>query len=105
MRRAVPVVILMAAIVGLLAVRIVPAFVPISQFPLGQTLDDLGLWVIDRGQAVGPEVLVKLIMQVVVTVLILIAALFVVLSKRYEAPEKNWAFGALGAILGAWIVT
>jgi hypothetical protein len=104
MRRAVPIIILVVAIVGLLAIRFVPAFIPISQFPFGQTLYDLGLWVIDRGQAVGPEVLVKLVMQVAVTVPVLIAALFVVVSNRYKAPEKNWAFGALGAILGAWLV-
>ena len=30
-------------------------------------------------------------------------AIFVVLSKRYQAREKHWAFTTLGTILGFWL--
>ena len=42
-------------------------------------------------------------MQVAISVIVLGAGLFVVLSKRYEAAEKNWAFGAIGTVVGFWL--
>ena len=42
-------------------------------------------------------------MQVVTTALVLGASLFVVLSKRYAAAEKHWAFATVGTILGFWL--
>lgn len=30
-------------------------------------------------------------------------AIFVLLSKRYQAREKQWAYGTLGMILGFWL--
>jgi len=42
-------------------------------------------------------------MQVAISVVVLGAGLFVVLSKKYEAAEKNWAFGAIGTVVGFWL--
>ena len=42
-------------------------------------------------------------MQVAISIVVLGAGLFVVLSKRYEAAEKNWAFGAIGTVIGFWL--
>jgi uncharacterized membrane protein YhaH (DUF805 family) len=44
------------------------------------------------------------VVQVVITLIILLSALYVILVKK--APDdgtKNWAFGALGSIVGFWL--
>lgn len=44
------------------------------------------------------------IVQVMITFIVMVAALFVILAKK--APDdgtKNWAFGALGSIIGFWL--
>src|SRR5579862_6686497 len=46
-----------------------------------------------------------LIIQAVLTAVFAIACLFVIFSKRYEANERHWAYGALGTILGFWLRT
>jgi hypothetical protein len=43
------------------------------------------------------------IMQIIVTLAFTVASLYVVISKRYEADDRNWAYGALGTILGFWL--
>jgi hypothetical protein len=45
----------------------------------------------------------RMIGQAAVTVVVLCAALFVIVSKRYRPPEKNWAFGAVGTVIGFWL--
>jgi len=34
-----------------------------------------------------------------------VAALFVILNKTYRPPERHWAFGTVGMILGYWLKT
>ena len=41
--------------------------------------------------------------QLVISAVLLIAALFVILTKRYPAPDKHWAYGALGTVVGFWL--
>lgn len=41
--------------------------------------------------------------QVSVTILLLGASLFVVLSKRYTTTDKHWAFGTVGTLIGYWL--
>jgi hypothetical protein len=31
------------------------------------------------------------------------AGLFVVLSKKYDANEQNWAFATMGTVVGFWL--
>jgi hypothetical protein len=41
--------------------------------------------------------------QIVTSVLLSGAALYIVLSREYPPQEKNWAFSTLGTILGFWL--
>jgi hypothetical protein len=43
--------------------------------------------------------------QLVISAVLLVAALFVILTKRYPAQDKHWAYGALGTIVGFWLKT
>jgi hypothetical protein len=40
---------------------------------------------------------------VAVSVVMLAAGLFVVLSKRCGPKEKHWAYGAVGTVVGFWL--
>jgi hypothetical protein len=42
-------------------------------------------------------------MQIAVTLILLIASLFVILSAQYDANSKHWAFATVGTILGFWL--
>ncbi len=44
-----------------------------------------------------------MLMQVLVTLTVLVACLFVVLSDAYDANSKHWAYGTLGTIIGFWL--
>lgn len=43
--------------------------------------------------------------QLVISAVLLVAALFVILTKRYPAQDKHWAYGALGTVVGFWLKT
>jgi hypothetical protein len=45
----------------------------------------------------------KEVIQFVISGVLMVASLFVILSKRYGSQEKNWAFGTLGVIMGLWL--
>jgi hypothetical protein len=38
------------------------------------------------------------------SLIILLAALLVILSNRYDDATEKWAFGAIGTIIGFWFV-
>jgi hypothetical protein len=42
-------------------------------------------------------------MQVIVTLVLLPATLFIILSKRYAPKDKHWAYTTVGLILGFWL--
>ena len=42
-------------------------------------------------------------MQILVSLALLAAALFVILSKRYDAKDKHWAYTTIGLIAGHWL--
>jgi hypothetical protein len=42
-------------------------------------------------------------MQIVVSLVLLAAALFIILSGGYDANSKQWAFVTVGTILGFWL--
>jgi hypothetical protein len=46
---------------------------------------------------------VTLGMQVVVSVVILGASLFVILSQRYTTADAHWAYGMVGTVIGFWL--
>lgn len=41
--------------------------------------------------------------SLVITSIVLTAALFVILSKLYDDSAQKWAFGTVGLIVGAWL--
>jgi hypothetical protein len=48
---------------------------------------------------------IKLIVGIIISFVVLAAGLWVILSKKYEADVKKWAFGAVGFIIGYWLRT
>jgi hypothetical protein len=46
---------------------------------------------------------VHLFMEVLISVVLLAATLFVLLSKKYDAKDKHWAYGTVGLIIGFWL--
>jgi hypothetical protein len=45
----------------------------------------------------------RLVMQVIVTLLLLPATLFIILSKRYAPKDQHWAYTTVGLIIGFWL--
>jgi uncharacterized BrkB/YihY/UPF0761 family membrane protein len=50
-----------------------------------------------RWMAYGPVV------PIVITSVLLIAALYVILAKPYSIQDRHWAYGALGTLVGFWL--
>lgn len=42
-------------------------------------------------------------MAVVISIAILLAALYIVLSGKYPGESEKWAFGAIGTLFGYWL--
>ena len=40
--------------------------------------------------------------RIAVSVVVLVAALFIILSKMYADDYNKWAFGMVGLVLGYW---
>src|SRR6266849_2308252 len=79
-------------IVGVFGILVSP-FVPVEW------------WLIDRWNLYsyfpGP-VDRPLVFQMVLSVLLLAASLFVILSTRYGPKDKHWAYGTVGTLIGFW---
>jgi hypothetical protein len=41
--------------------------------------------------------------QIIISVVLLIASLFVVLSPKYGPKDKHWAYGTIGTLVGFWL--
>jgi hypothetical protein len=46
---------------------------------------------------------VAALMPGIVTLVLLAAALWVILSRRYSTTDRHWAYGAIGLIAGFWL--
>ena len=46
---------------------------------------------------------IRLIMQPLVSLTILVAALYIILSDRFSPQDKHWAYGAVGTVIGFWL--
>jgi uncharacterized membrane protein len=42
-------------------------------------------------------------MQVLVTLILLVAGLHVILFGKYDVDVQKWAYGAVGSVVGYWI--
>jgi hypothetical protein len=52
---------------------------------------------------IPPGVSYPLVAQLVISAVLLAAALFVILTKKYPPQDKHWAYGALGTVVGFWL--
>ncbi len=43
------------------------------------------------------------VMKAAISGVALLAALFVILTRRYELKDKNWAYGTAGTVIGFWL--
>ena len=43
------------------------------------------------------------VMQIIISLVILGAALYIILSKKYPDDVQKWAFGAIGTVIGYWL--
>jgi hypothetical protein len=41
--------------------------------------------------------------RLALSAILLAAALFVILTKRYSPQDKHWAYGTIGTIVGFWL--
>lgn len=46
---------------------------------------------------------IELVARLVVSIAVLGAALYVILSDRFPDAQSKWAFGAVGTVLGYWL--
>jgi hypothetical protein len=53
----------------------------------------------DVFRAKGP-VVSRTVMQISVSAIVLVAAIYIIVSTQYDAKDKHWAYGAVGTILG-----
>jgi hypothetical protein len=66
--------------------------------PKGMTADN-GDRIIDTGKLN----LTVQTMQIVLSVVLLLAGLWVILSKQFAPGDKHWWYGMMGTILGFWL--
>lgn len=41
--------------------------------------------------------------QIAISMIVLVACLYIILSRKYESDTEKWAYGAVGIILGYWL--
>jgi hypothetical protein len=59
----------------------------------------------DRGLGTVSSNFVAAFMPAAISLILLFAALWVVLSRRYTAADKHWAYATAGSIAGFWFHT
>lgn len=50
-------------------------------------------------------ILAKRLTQLIVSIVLLAASLFVILAQRYSPTERHWAYGTIGTLVGFWLKT
>src|SRR5258708_4012846 len=58
---------------------------------------------IKRKEDATPTASARVFMMIVVSLAVLVAALYIILSKTYEDSAQKWAYGSVGMILGHWL--
>lgn len=46
---------------------------------------------------------INLVMQVSISAIMIIAGLYIILSKKYEPDTIKWAFAIIGLVVGYWL--
>ena len=86
--------------VTLLALVIMRFVLAPNLIPLGSALGDSAG--VDTASTFEP-VQTKFVITAAVSLVVLAASLFVILSKRYTTADTKWAFGTVGTLLGYWL--
>jgi len=63
----------------------------------------IGGSLLDFQYAIDEKIGLKDSMQAFISVVLLLASIFVVLTKRYQEKDRNWAYGTIGALIGFWL--
>lgn len=64
----------------------------------------VGVWFRTGVRARGPTAdSTSMVVGAVFSALVLLASLYVILSKKYGDAEQKWAYGSTGAVLGFWL--
>ena len=58
---------------------------------------------LDRPQHKRPDVGFGVWVRIWLTVVLLVASLFVILSRIYDAGTEYWAFGVVGTLVWYWL--
>lgn len=89
-----PLVLFSLSVLALLVVRAVPESM-VLRLPFAAIVP---------GDGFPPATVhVKLLMQVVISLAVLYVGLRVILAKSLQQKDKNWAYGAIGTIIGYWL--
>jgi hypothetical protein len=64
-----------------------------------------GAQIISGATQPAAQLNVRLWVSIIISFLILLAGLFVILSKKYPADQQNWAFASVGTVVGYWLPT
>jgi hypothetical protein len=69
------------------------------------TGDLFGLWATPEGTKLVEEgtFSTRMIVQILISVLLAAASLFVIVSDRYGSKQQNWAYATIGVLLGFWL--
>ena len=69
------------------------------------TGDLFGFWATPKSSKLIDEgpFSTRMIVQILLSVLLAALSLFVILSDRYGANQRHWAYGTMGALLGFWL--
>jgi hypothetical protein len=49
------------------------------------------------------ELLAPLFMQVAISIGLMAAGLYVILSGKFTTPDQHWAYGVIGTVTGFWL--
>lgn len=41
--------------------------------------------------------------QIAITMIVLVASLYIILTRRYPTDTEKWAFGTIGLLIGYWM--
>ena len=47
----------------------------------------------------------KMVAALLISMAVLVVALYVIMSKNYALSEKHWVYGAVGTVVGYWLKT
>jgi hypothetical protein len=56
-----------------------------------------------NSQSLRGKIWFELLTQCIISLVITLTALYVILNDRSDGKQREWAFGAIGVVLGYWM--